>query len=306
MTLKDIWAETSSWLRSHKIYRASDPQPEIDEEGLISQEDDSIKQADACLRDSRRETRRQAGINPDEPENNNQKDNVKDNVVVKPVPPALHQGGTGPAEPQNAIDRPALHQSGTGPAAESLDKLREGFDKLVDRLQGINEHLNRQAEQHEALMERIKQLPGLLESFPAMVENQKQITEQLLEQLRSSAAKNEQFIDAVDKIPSETAKQTDALANIDHQLAAAADIDVQMAESFNNFNQTLDKLNQSTVSQTDGILQMNKTFAASDRYLKYLVSKQSKRFMWVFIAAISVCFVVILILTGIIIYLKAV
>ena len=56
--------------------------------------------------------------------------------------------------------------------------------------------------------------------------------------------------------------------------------------------------------ETDGILQMSKTFAASDRYLKYIISKHSKRFMWIFIAAISVCTVCILILTGIIIYLN--
>jgi methyl-accepting chemotaxis protein len=187
---------------------------------------------------------------------------------------------------------------------ESLQKLQEGFDKLVEQLQGINEHLSRQASQHEDLMARIEQLPEMLESFPAVVENQKLITEQLLEQLKAAAAKNEQFIDAVEKIPNETAKQTDALVNINHQLSAAADIDVQMTESLNNFNESLDKLNQSTVSQTDGIIQMSKTFAASDRYLKYIISKQNKRFMWIFIAAISICTTVILILTGIIIYLK--
>jgi hypothetical protein len=200
------------------------------------------------------------------------------NVVVRAVPP---------------VDR-----------HESLEKLQEGFDKLVEQLKGINEHLSRQATQHEDLMGRIQQLPELLESFPAIVENQKRITEQLLEQLKASAAKNEQFIDAVEKIPTETAKQTDALVNIDHQLAAAADIDVQMTESFNNFNQSLDKLNQSTIGQTDGIIQMSKTFAASDRYLKYIISKQNKRFMWIFIAAVSVCVTVILILAGIVIYLK--
>ena len=267
MTLKDIWADTSGWLRSHKIYRPVNHHPEIDEEVLISHQDDLIEPADS-------------GGRPAEPQNNH--------VVVKAVPP---------------VDR----QSDMGhPREEQLEKLQEGFDKLVNQLQGINEHLNRQAEQHEALMGRIKQLPELLESFPAMVENQKQITEQLLEQFRSAAAKNEQFIDAVEKIPAETSKQTDALVDIDHQLAAAADIDVQMAENFNNFNQTLDKLNQSTIDQTDGISQMSKTYAASDRYLKYIISKQSRRFMWIFIAAISVCTVVILILAGIIIYIKTV
>ena len=264
MTLKEFWADTGRWWRSHKPSIGGTHRPEIDEDGLISQGNDPAV--------------------PGTPYGDQQGDgsvpgpNQSDNVVVRAVPPAEKQ--------------------------ESLEKLQEGFDKLVEQLQGINENLSRQAGQHEDLMGRIQQLPELLESFPAMVENQKRITEQLLEQLKGAAAKNEQFVDAVEKIPNETAKQTDALVNIDHQLAAAADIDVQMTESFNNFNESLDKLNQSTVSQTDGVIQMSKTFAASDRYLKYIISKQSKRFMWIFIAAISVCVTVILILVGIVIYLK--
>jgi methyl-accepting chemotaxis protein len=187
---------------------------------------------------------------------------------------------------------------------ESLEKLQIGFNKLTEQLQGINEHLSRQVAQHEDLMGRINQLPELLESFPAVVENQKQLTEQLFEQLKATVTKSQQFMDAVEKIPAETAKQTDALVDIDHQLAAAADTDVQMAEGFNKFNQTLDQLNQSTISQTDSILQMSKTFATSDRYLKYLMSRQNKRFMWIFVTAISVCVLAILLLTGIIIYLR--
>ena len=257
MTLKEFWADTGRWLRAHKPSIGPAHQPEIDDDGLISQSNDPA------------EPPRDGSVPAGDRGNN---------VVVRAVPP---------------VDR-----------HESLEKLQEGFDKLVEQLKGINEHLSRQATQHEDLMGRIQQLPELLESFPAIVENQKRITEQLLEQLKASAAKNEQFIDAVEKIPTETAKQTDALVNIDHQLAAAADIDVQMTESFNNFNQSLDKLNQSTVSQTDGIIQMSKTFAASDRYLKYIISRQNKRFMWIFIAAISVCVAAILILAGIVIYIK--
>jgi methyl-accepting chemotaxis protein len=187
---------------------------------------------------------------------------------------------------------------------ETLEKLQAGFDKLIEQLQGINENLNRQITQHEDLMGRVEQFPKLLENFPAVVENQKQITEQLIEQLKSAAAKNQQFVDAVEKIPNETAKQTDALVDINHQLAAAADTDVQITESFNKFNQTLGKLNDSATGQTESIIQMSKTFAASDRYLKYIISRQNRRFMWVFVIAVLVCVLVILILTGVIIYLR--
>ncbi len=257
MTIKEIWSGTSKWLRSHSPSRSANYKPDVDDEGLISQEAESTETA------------------VDDVERASQQ---SDKLIVKAVP---------------QMDK-----------HESLEKLHQGFNKLVEQLQGINEHLNRQVTQHEDLMSRIEQLPKLLESFPSVVENQKQITEKLLEQLRAAAAKNQQFLDAVEKIPNETAKQTDALVDINHQLSAAADTDVQMAESFNKFNQTMDKLNQSNLAQTDSIMQMSRTFATSDRYLKYIVSRQNKRFVWVFITALSVCVAVILILTGIIIYLR--
>jgi len=211
---------------------------------------------------------------PDQP----QADTQKDKIVVKALAPAKKQ--------------------------ESLEKLQEGFNRLIDQLQGINEHLNQQVAQHEQLMGRIEQLPKLLGSFPELVENQKQSAQHLIEQLKAATARDQRFVDVVEKIPMETAKQTDALVNIDHQLAAAADSDVQMAESFNKFNDTLGKLNQTTGGQTDSIMQMSKTFATSDRYLKYLISRQNKRFMWIFMIALGICLVAILALVGVVIYLN--
>jgi len=258
MTLKELWSrtksKTSGWVQLRKQSNHKDYKPQVDDEGLITQDADSPESAVDDM------------------------DAQSDKIVVKAVQP---------------VSKP-----------ETLEKLQAGFDKLIDKLQGINEHLNRQVTQNEEMMSRIEQLPQLLEGFPELLDNQKQVTGQLLEQLKAAAIKNEQFIETVEKIPTETAKQTDALVDIDHQLAAAADTDVQMAESFNKFNETLDKLNQSTITHTDSIKQMGKTFATSDRYLKYIISRQSKRFVWIFIAAISVCAVVILILTGIIIYLR--
>ena len=268
MTLKEYWAQAVKWLRSQKLFANAAGQPELNDDGLL-RVNHGHDAADPPVLVDRTVTR--------EPQADDAS-SAGASAMVRAVPPA---------------DK-----------AESLEKLQQGFERLIEQLQGINEHLNRQASQHEELMSRIEQLPQMLESFPQVVENQKQITEQLIEQLRGAAAKNERFIDAVEKMPLETAKQTDALVNIDHQLAAAADIDVQMTESFNNFNQALDKLNESTVGHTDGLIQMSKTFAASDRYLKYIISKESRRFMWIFIAAISVCLACILLLAGIIIYLN--
>lgn len=186
---------------------------------------------------------------------------------------------------------------------DSAEKLQEGFNHLVDQLQEINGNLNRQLEQHEELMGRVRELPEVLESLPSAIENQKHLTTQLLEQLRSGANKNEQFIEVVGQIPAETARQTDTLTMMNHQLAAAAETDVQLADSFVKFKGTLDRLNHNTVSNTEGILQMSRTFAASDRYLKYVIAKMNRRYAWTLAMALSVCAAVICAFVGVVFYL---
>ncbi|MDD5458569.1 MAG: hypothetical protein PHF37_04170 [Phycisphaerae bacterium] len=187
---------------------------------------------------------------------------------------------------------------------ESIEKLQAGFDKLIDQLANINEHLHQQATQHENLVSKMDKLPNLFENFPLIAENQKRITEQMIEQLKQSAAKNEQFVQAVQKIPTETSKQTQSLSGIDQRLGETSKVNAKMSENFDNFNQTLDKLNRNTANQTDGILQMSKTFATSDRYLKFLMARQNRRMMWMFITTVGVCLFAIVVLVLIIIFLK--
>jgi len=184
-----------------------------------------------------------------------------------------------------------------------LEKLQDGFNNLVSQLQTINQNLSQQVHHQQQLMERLDKLPQMLESFAPAINNQKDLTEQMINELKAASTKNLQFIESVERIPIETAKQTDSLENINHQLAAAADSDAQMGQSFNKFRHSLENLDQSSVSQTDSIMQMSKTFAASDRYLKYIMSRDKKRMFWLFISSLSVCVVVILILAGITIYL---
>jgi methyl-accepting chemotaxis protein len=186
---------------------------------------------------------------------------------------------------------------------ESVEKLQEGFNRLIGQLEQINGHLNQQLAQHQELMGRVRQLPHLLESLPSAVENQKHLTVKLIDQLRSTAAKDQQFIEAVGKIPAETARQTETLTVMNHQLEAAADSDVQLANSFVKFKDTLERLNHNTARNTDGLAQMSKTFAASDRHMKYVVTQLNKRYAWMLAIAVSICGAAICTLAGIVIYL---
>ncbi len=202
---------------------------------------------------------------------------VEKGVQIEPTPE--------PEDPGSVVVKKVVKSD----KGNSLEMLQEGFGQLIDKLGGINDHLDEQIAQQRELMGRIEELPQLLQNFPDALANQKGVIDQLTEQLKRAGLKNQQFIETVEKIPAQTGKQTDALVNMSNQLAAAADVDVQLAGNFNKFNTQLDKLAQNMEWQTDSILQMNKTFAASDRYLKYVLSKQSRRFMWVYISAMGIC-----------------
>jgi hypothetical protein len=187
---------------------------------------------------------------------------------------------------------------------ESIEKMQEGFGRLIGQLENINTHLKGQMEQQQVLMQQMNKLPELLGSLPTMAENQSKLTGELMGQLKSASRQNEQFMEVLEKIPEETSRQTNCLNDINHQLTAAAAVDVQMGERFQRFNIALDKLNETSMMHADSITQMGRTFASSDRYMKYLVQRQNTRFTWIFVATAGVCLTVIVILAGIIIYLR--
>jgi chromosome segregation ATPase len=209
-------------------------------------------------------------------------------------------------EPLRPINSDAVVVQAIQPASktESIEKMQEGFNRLIGQLENINSHLKDQIDQQQVLMRQMNKLPELLNGLPAMAANQSKLTEQLMEELKSASKQNEQVIETLEKIPEETEKQTECLNDINHQLTAAAAVDVQMGERFQRFNIAIDKLNETSMMHAESINQMGRTFAASDRYMKYLIQRQSTRFTWIFVATAGVCLAVIGILAGIIIYLR--
>ena len=66
-----------------------------------------------------------------------------------------------------------------------LEKLEQGFSDMLGHLEGINSHLK---------------------SLPEFVENQRELTSQLIDYIRSSSDKDDCLIEAVKLLPKETAE----------------------------------------------------------------------------------------------------
>lgn len=187
---------------------------------------------------------------------------------------------------------------------EALQMIQSSFEQLVDKLGGINDNLGRQVDQNAQLLKRIDEIPHLLQNFPESMKNQRMVVDALIEQLKSQALKNQQFTETVGRIPETAEQQTAAIKEMAGQIAASAAVDSQILEGMRKFNNITDKLKDNVEGQTDSIIQMSRTFASSDRYLKFILNAQHKRFMWVFITALGISTFAIIALLIVIFVLK--
>jgi chromosome segregation ATPase len=269
MENRNIWSKIKSWLYSENEPSESGMEPHLDDEGLMAKDVEELGVSEG-----------------------------KGSAKGRQVKQAWQEGRSADAErPGGAVESDYSQQF------DRYEKIQLSFNRLVEKLQAINGNLELQLKQHRELIERLDTMPELVKNFPAMVENQERIRMQLSEQLAETAVKNEQFLEAVEKIPAEMGRQTDLLEEINEQLSVTADAEDNMASGFKKFNEILARLNQNTISHTDSIMQMSKTFSTSEKYLKYVITRQNKQFIWLFAVSLSVCFVAIAALTGIILYL---
>ncbi len=167
---------------------------------------------------------------------------------------------------------------------DSAEVFQEAVDKLIDKLEDINTNLASQVQQNQQLVERMDTLPGMLSPLPKAVEEQRQAFAQVAEQLRQKVARDE--------------KVAEHLSGIHVKVSEAAQSDAKLCETFGAFSETLNKLDHDTVTQTEWLEQMSRTFSTSERYLKHALAKQQSRFYWVLGISLGIC---VLAITGMVI-----
>jgi len=276
MGLKEYWSKISGWLIGQEEETEQEPRPRVNEEGLMTGGFEQQREQEAGTR--------AAGI-----------------ATETKAEQAAGEGET----PYAGREEPAgIERTKDVLYKRDMNRLQDRFDRLIEKMGTISETLNLQLAQGKMLLERMDKMPEIVRNFPAIADSQMRMGKELSEHLAAMIAKNERFLEAVEKIPAEAIRQTDILAEIYEHLTSSTDVDMRMADSFRRFNEILTKLSQNTVSQAESIMEMSRAFSSSDRYLKYVISRQNSQFIWLFGVSVGVCFVTILILVGIVMYLK--
>ena len=174
----------------------------------------------------------------------------------------------------------------------SAEMFNDAVEKLVEKLEGINDSLDRQIQENQKLVQRMDGVPDMLATMPDAIEEQRQAFARVAELLVQKGDRDE--------------KVAENLAGIHEKVAVSTEIQSKMGDNFNKFSDTLDRLDQDTVSQTEWLQQISRTFLASERYMKYTLAKQQTRFYWIFGISIGICFLAIVgLVIGIVLMVNA-
>lgn len=169
----------------------------------------------------------------------------------------------------------------------------ESVDRLVTKLEGINDSLSRQIQQNERLVQKLDELPTLLAPVPDAVNQQRQALFQMAEQLRRKVEQDEALSMLLAKLPDLAGRQTESLEAIEERLSTAAEVDTKMAGTFEQVVESMGKLDAETASQTEWLQRMSLTFSDNERMIKETLVRQQRRFFWVFGICVGVCLIAV-------------
>ena len=162
-----------------------------------------------------------------------------------------------------------------------LAALEQGFGRLVEVLESINENVEVQRSQGAQLKEQMDGLGKWFKALPEGGQSQAAIKE-LTEEMRKHALRDQQLVETVGTLPELTQAQVDKLAEITGQLEASGQADEQMAETFKRFGNTMQGVLESSKVQSASLGNMSTTMERNEEQLQKILSRQNRRIIWIF------------------------
>lgn len=187
---------------------------------------------------------------------------------------------------------------------DHIERFTETVHQLVEKLEGIHDHLGRQAEQNVELLEKMGQLPEMLKAMPESIGRQEQAVQALLNQLQEKSREDRQVMEILSSLPEQTARQNQTLEEIGRQLEQTAEKGTCLNERVGQACEVLASLDKSAAGQTEWLEHMSRTFMVTDRYLKLTLAKQQRRFLWVLTICITICLLSVLGLVAGILFMR--
>ncbi len=159
--------------------------------------------------------------------------------------------------------------------------LEEGFNRLVDVLESINDNVIQQRRHSADMTQRLEDMSQSLRALPESTESQAAMKD-LTEEIRNQTLRQQQVAESVKSLPDLSQTQVDKLAEITRQLEASGDTEIQLVESFNRVQQTMQGMESHSTAQTSALRDLNAASAHHSQQLQEMLTRQNRKLIWCF------------------------
>jgi uncharacterized coiled-coil protein SlyX len=164
---------------------------------------------------------------------------------------------------------------------QQLTSIEEGFGRLVDVLESINDNVIQQRRQSADMTQHLEDLTQSLRALPESTESQAAMKD-LTEEIRNQTLRHQQVAESIKSLPDLSQTQVDKLSEITRQLDASGETEIQLVESFNRAQQSMQGMESHSSAQTSALRDLNAASAHHSQQLQEMLARQNRKLIWCF------------------------
>lgn len=166
----------------------------------------------------------------------------------------------------------------------SLRKLQEGYDRVLDLMDGMQKHMRTQEDRTTEIAAALTQLSRSLADLPNVGQQQVQLLSTIAAQLETTTVRTQQLADAMGEVPRMVHSQTEAMSNVQRQLELGAESDAQLAGALQTLGRSTDRLGESAEKQASAIGELKISGEAQQQFLNDILQRQTRNFRILMVA----------------------
>ncbi len=184
--------------------------------------------------------------------------------------------------PQAADTTSLFHRRGK---PDQIAAMEDGFNRLVEVLESINDHVLQQQETSSSVRTHLEKLPLLLEGFSQTINSQRQLLNTMTEELQQGNRLGRQQTELLKQLPDAAREQLTRLDQMQEHLENSTRAAREVAENVGRQRQTAESIAAQSQVQTQALRDINELIRHDDERLETLLSRHTRRLTWLSIAA---------------------
>jgi chromosome segregation ATPase len=162
----------------------------------------------------------------------------------------------------------------------TLERLHDGYQRAVDVIETIQEHLKRQDERGAAMVQALTRLADDLSHLPESSQAQQLALSGIREQLEAESVRGRRLDENLAQWPRIADAQREMIVSVRHELDNSRKSTDHLDDTLKDLCKTMSALDETTGTSSTVLRQMHAESSVREERLAALLDRQTRQFTW--------------------------